>query len=535
MKNIRMVLLLLLISFSSYGQNLAEEEVFVHVSKNIGVVNEQVWFYLQVNGHKQRSPSKIAYVEMVNRQNIPVFQSIIALEQGKAEGMIKIPASLDSDHYLLRFYTRISPILNRNGKGVFNSFITVINPKKGPIPIGLPQNSGNYAFQDAEAFHIQESQVSIKSALDISPDFIQGPINISVSIKNPFLDQRFQGTVGQEIYQPLVQPKVIPEIFGHIVHGKNLDAQVDTTETFFLSAHGRQSVLHSAKPDADGNLYFELGPLKSYNFLIAQSLQYEKQLNFEPQSPFLDLIFKEDFDFPSLELTEEDGPFLEKLILAAQLAPHFFHTETFTTLPIITGFIADRTYFLDDYTRFESLETTLREYIPEVLVRRQSRTTLFKLINTPLGSLFQENPLILIDAMPVFDTEALANFDPKGIEKLEILNREFSLNEDKFSGVLSFISFENDFGEFQLPQNSLYLNYWDLMPKWKLQTPHFNPYLEEANYPDFRSSLYWATAQDKNALSILTSNLIGRFEVRLSFPDKDGNMQSYKTQFQTVD
>lgn len=525
-----MILFFFLINFSSFGQNIAEEEVFAHISKNIGTVGDQIWFYLQITSFGSPGHSKMAYVELVDRKNLPVYQSIIPLEQGKAEGMIKIPPSLQSDHYLLRFYTRTSPIFSQNGKGVFSRFITIINPKKGPSRIQDSQSIDNYAFENPDVFTIPDNPVGKQSEIPIEPDFIKNSFNISVSIKNPFLDPDLQGSIGQAIYQPLKNPKIIPELFGHVVHGKNLDEQIDTTETFFLSAHGKQSVLHSAKPDKEGNLYFDLGPLKSYNFLIAQSYRYEKQLNFEPQSPFVPFLFREDFNFPPLELNENDRGFLEKILLSAQLSPHFYPTESVIVSPIVTGFVADRTYYLDDFTRFENLETTLREYVPEVLVRKQSRTTIFKLINAPLNALFQDNPLILIDAMPFFDTEKLAKFDPKDIQKLEVLNREFSLNQDKYSGVLSLTSFENDFGKIDLPQNSLYLNYWELMPQWKLESPHFNPHVKETNYPDFRSSLLWSTEQVKQTFSIKTSNISGEFVILISYADEDGNLH-YKTAF----
>ncbi|WP_291787292.1 hypothetical protein [Cecembia sp.] len=532
---LKIILFFFFIHFSSFGQNIAEEEVCAHISKNITAVGDEIWFYLQVNSYRSPGHSKMAYVELVDRKNLPVFQSIIPLEQGKAEGTIKIPSSLQSDNYLLRFYTRTSPIFSQNGKGVFNKFITIINPKKGPSRIQNFPSLKNYTFENPGVFMNQKSRVNKQSEIPIQLDFIQDTFNISVSIKNPFLNPDLQGSIGQEIYQPLKNPKIIPELFGHIVHGKNLAAQIDTAETFFLSAHGKQSVLHAAKPDKGGNLFFDLGPLKAYDFLIAQSYQHEKQLNFEPQSPFLPFLFEEDFNFPPLELNEKDREFLEKILLSAQLIPHFYPSESFFASPIVTGFVADRTYYLDDFTRFENLETTLREYVPEVLVRKQSRTTIFKLINAPLNALFQDNPLILIDAMPVFDTEKLANFDPKGIQKLEVLNREFSFNQDKFSGVLSLTSFDNDFGKIELPINSLYLNYWELMPKWKLKTPHFNPHLDEANYPDFRSSLFWSTEQLKNAFSIKASSISGDFEIIISYPDKDGNLNFKVALLQVMD
>ncbi|MGY6744634.1 MAG: hypothetical protein ACXIUQ_17975 [Cecembia sp.] len=535
MKTLKLIFLVF-VSFNSFGQSWEKEEVFAHISKNISLVNDHIWFYLSVSNDGQASPSKIAYAEIIDRESFPVFQLIVPLNHGKAEGVLTIPPHLESDHYLLRFYTRISPLNEKSGKGVFNQMITVINPKKGPITIKPKQTRNNYAFEQAKTLQIPENTVKKNSEVKIPITYSQNLHHVSIALKNPFLPEDYQGFAGQEIYYPLEQNnRVIPELYGHIIHGKTLDSEVDTTETFFLSAHGRQSVLNSAKPDHEGNMFFELGPLKAYDFLIAQSLNYEKQLNFAPQSPFWNLRLKDDFIFPTLELNEKDREFLEVLILSAQLNPHFIPEKAPEPQPIATGLVADKTYFLDDYSRFENMETTLREYVPEVLVRRQNRKPVFKLLNSPLNGLFQENPLILIDAMPIFDTDALAKFDPKDIEKLEVLTREFSFNEDKFAGVLSLTSFQNDFGKFELPTNSLYLNYWPILKPKKLKTPHFNPNIGVANYPDFRSCLIWHTAQSAEQLHFYTSEITGKYEITVSFFNENGMPQSFKTNLEVID
>ncbi|RZS98729.1 hypothetical protein [Cecembia calidifontis] len=536
MMRIIKLIFILLLSLNAFGQTRDGEKVFAHLSKNICLVNDQIWFSLQVSNGNEPSPSKIAYVELIDRASLPVLQLIVPLYEGKNDGVLEIPPHLESDHYLLRFYTRTSPLHDKNGSGVYNQLVTIINPKKGPVSQKPFQAKSTYKFEKARDFHIPESRLKKNSEIQMPLNFVQNTYRISVGIQNPYLPENFQGFIGQEIYQPLEgEIRVIPELYGHIVHGKNLATEIDTTETFFLSAHGRQSVLHSAKPDQEGNLFFELGPLKEYEFLIAQSLNYEKQLNFAPQSPFWNLKLIDDFVFPPLNLNEGDRKFLEMLMLAAQLKPHFYPVKRAEQLPIVTGFVADRTYLLDDYSRFENMETTLREYVPEVLVRRQNRSMVFKLLNTPLGGLFQENPLILIDAMPVFDTGELAKFDPKDIEKLEVLTREFSFNEDKFSGVLSLTSFQNDFGKFELPKNALYLNYWPILQPKKLESPHFNPKIGAANYPDFRTCLLWNPEISSSQARFFTSEITGKFEIKVSFVDETGMLQFLQSSFDIID
>jgi hypothetical protein len=521
--------LFLFICLSSFGQNEQEEKIFAHISKNITLVNETIWFHVHLIHNDPIRGSKFAYGELIDRNDLAVHQIIIPLQDGEAEGHLDIPNHLESDHYILRFYTRISPIVSKGGQGVFSQFITVINPKKPPLQHNLTQSISRYPFKKPGTKPLMSPGKVLLPNTELELPLGEEKPTISVSIINPFLPESYYGYAGQEIYKELSENTlIIPELYGHIVHGKNLKSEIDTTETFFLSAHGKQSVLNSAKPNLQGDMFFELGPLKEYKFLIAQSLEFENQLNFSPQSPFLPLKFKNDFAFPELILSEKDKIFIEDLILSSQVNPYFYGKQEGSITPIITGFIADRTYLLDDYTRFEDMETTLREYVPEVMVRKQSKKTLYKVLNSPLNTIFQENPLILIDAMPVFDTDALAKFNPKDIEKLEVLAREFSFNQDKFAGVISFTSFENDFGKFELPSNSLYLDYWEIMAPKKLFSPNINPNIGKANFPDFRITLYWNISISSDRIKIFSSEIMGKYELIISSKNESGELSFFR-------
>lgn len=510
---------------TSFGQTKVEESVFSHISKNIAVTGETIWFSMSAVDVDQNFYSKIGYAELVDRNGIAVHQIIYPLQNGKSEGYIEIPKDLESDHYLLRFYTRISPKVSENG--VFNQFVTIINPKK-PAKAKTSNQTGNLYPTIKIPTLDQGEPVSLpkksKTELDLSKYHLGKVSSISISIANPFLPESHLGYYKSEIYQKIDKiSELIPEPYGHIVHGKNLNTEIDTTETFFLSTHGVQSFLSSAKPKENGDLYFEIGALKSYKYLIAQSSDIEKQLNFSPELPFLPLVLNKDFVFPDLKLEETDRDFISDLITAGQVSTYYYTKDSVEFAPIVIGFDADKTYLLDDYTRFENLEVTLREYVPEVLVRKQDKKTLFKVLNSPLGSVFQENPLIMIDALPVFDTDALAAFNPVNLKKLEVMTREFSFNQDKYSGVMSFTSFKNDFGSFQLPSNALYLNYPEIQKIKKPKSPHLNQDPTLANFPDFRSTLYWNTSLNlKEDFEIFSSEISGDFEIIVAIQDENG-------------
>jgi hypothetical protein len=531
-------LILILLPCWVQGQNDFGETVTAHVSKNIAVTGETIWFSLNVHIPKnQNQSSRIAYAELINREGQALIQTLFPLESGVAQGYIEIPNHLESDHYLLRFYTRVSPILNQNG--VFNKFITIVNPNKPPRSLPSKNLSSNYVFSEVEEQNKNKIQVKSREAFDfeIPVKFKGKKITVSVSVPNPFLPEALQGHIDGRIYQKFPSDiNLIPETFGHIIAAKNLNPEIDTTETFFVSAHGVQSTVISSKSNLNGNLFFELGAFKDYAFLIAQSSDTENQLNFSPVLPFLPFLLKEDFVFPPLQLNPSDKDFLIDLILSSQVASYFYPLTKSESIPVVTGFLPDITYLLDDYTRFDDVETTLREYVPEVWVRKQSKNTLFKVSNTPLNDVFRENPLILLDAMPVFDADALAKFNPIKIKKLEVITREFSFNKDKFSGVISFTSYDNDFGGFELPEKALYLNYPEIQNPKQPQSPYLNADLGNRNSPDFRTSLLWIhNSPPMDKLKINTSEIKGEYEILISTIEENGEIKYSKSVLRVED
>jgi hypothetical protein len=516
-------------SISIFAQSAESEIIQAVIGQNIAVTGERVWFYMEAKNREGKGNSSIGYAELVNRSGIPVSQTIFQISNGEAQGYLEIPRQIESDHYLVRFYTRISPLQGR--EGVWNSFVTVINPKLPQRKATQTPSKNTYPFKVPSTANTLPP-AKPNSPINITSNTSEKPLLTKAALVNPFLQNELKGYVGAEIYEPLpVGYPVIPEPFGHVVYAKNLQDSQNPLETFYLSAHGEKSFLNSTKAKPNGDLFFELGAMKDYRFLIVQSNQAESPLSFALQSPFAPLLLKSDFRFPAFVIDEQQKEFLLDLVTASSVATAYYPKQSIENFPIIVGFDEDQTYRLDDFTRFETFEVTLREYVPEVMVRGQNKKALLKVLNKPLGRVFDENPLVLIDGMPVFDVDALIAFDPIKIERMEIMAREFLFNHEKFDGVINIHSFKNDFGGFELPKNAIFLNYHLIQQPAVLVSPHVNSNLETERFPDFRNLLHWEKT-DNSAVKILTSNTEGKYEVTQVFRDSKGNLASICTEFE---
>src|SRR6478736_3278822 len=71
--------------FDSYRQNTLQEKIFVHTDKNFYLSGEICWFKIyDVDAffHRPLDVSKIAYVEVLDKNNKPMLQAKISLQKG---------------------------------------------------------------------------------------------------------------------------------------------------------------------------------------------------------------------------------------------------------------------------------------------------------------------------------------------------------------------------------------------------------------------------------------------------------------------
>jgi hypothetical protein len=496
------VLILLVFGFAfpslSQSGNGLKEQVFFHTPKTLYFSGDKIWFEAQVSLGAQPTSSQVLYAELVDRNANSIVHVKVPLQAGKAVNFLPISDQIASDHYLLRVYTRISPFLDLN-QGVAQQLVTVINPK---IPPKEATASSRIELPSSKSF-AKGSRVDFSTYAPANSTRLAS----GISIANEFLQEEQKQWSSDQVYSSIVQRPLLPELFGHLIQAKV--ASRDTALTYFLSLHGTKSALFTDHIDEDGLLTFDAGGLRHWDRLILQLENGSEMAGLELVSPLIKTTFHPNFKFPELTLTQEDLPYLQSLLKAAVVQQAYLEEVTQDSLEVVTGFVADYSYGLDDYTRFEDIETILKEYVPSVAVRLKDKKKSFRLLNEADKSVFDSNPLILVDAMPVFDSDLLASFNPKYLQRLEVLNREFYLNDRTYPGVLSFSSYANNFGLFPLAPAARFFDYSGLRPSLILDKGQFQTPASASRIPDWRTVLYWGSSGEVSKTSV--SDLAGTF------------------------
>jgi hypothetical protein len=238
---------------------------------------------------------------------------------------------------------------------------------------------------------------------------------------------------------------------------------------------------------------------------------------------------------PRFRLSEEESGVLLAHSIATQ-AQYAFFKEAQQRFFIAgrmdtTSFfgVPDKRYFLDDYTRFATMEEVLREYVADVRLRKGADGFQYQVRNIPYQTFFEKKPLVLLDGVPVTDLNRLMAFDPLKIKKIDVVARKYFLNDLVAEGIVNMTTYNQDLAGFELPAHASVLDYNGMQLKRDFYAPVYE--LKEqvdSRLPDFRNLLTWlpdvkTTVSGTVPISFYTSDLPGTYAVVVEGLDAAGN------------
>jgi hypothetical protein len=199
---------------------------------------------------------------------------------------------------------------------------------------------------------------------------------------------------------------------------------------------------------------------------------------------------------------------------------------------------ADERYRLDDYTRFPSLEEVMREYVPGVLVRKRKDGYHFMVIDRPRHINLKENPLTLLDGLPIFDVNQLMVFDPLKIKTLDVVANRYFMGQQVYDGLVSYRTYKGDLGGYPLSSHALIEEFETMQIPREFYAPRYDsPAQQHSRIPDLRNLLYWnpsvnLQANKQQTLEFSTSDQAGRYLVVTQGLTPDGQLGSTSFSFE---
>jgi len=328
----------------------------------------------------------------------------------------------------------------------------------------------------------------------------------------------------------------VPEYRGHIITGKMVDVRTGAPTkdiNGYLSVPGKWTQFATCTSDSNGAVAFDMKNMYGSSEIIVQAnTAYDSAYRIEIADPFSEVYPThpdDSFALPlrsPVTLTEHSVSMQVQNAYYAKQAQQFYLPAAVDTTPFYSH--PDLTYKLDDYTRFTTMEEVLREYVQLVNVSRRGEHFHLWAFDAPAGVPFDDDPLLLLDGVPIFNTDQLMKYDPFKIQKVDVLTRRYFLGDDSFTGILNWVTYKGDLSGYQLDPHATAIDYEGLQKQREFYSPDYATDAQKASrLPDFRNVLYWnpnvhLEQADKNQADFYTSDLPGKYVIVVQGISKEG-------------
>ena len=352
------------------------------------------------------------------------------------------------------------------------------------------------------------------------------------------------------------RPVYVPENRGHIVTGKvtnDITGQPAENILVYLSVPGRRVQLYGCLSDAHGIVHFDLQDFYGSSQLVMQTnTQVDSIYRLEVLSPFSES--PAGAAFPAFRISEKTRDELSAANLSLAVQEAYYKNELskmeepqIDSLPFY--YRPTKTYLLDNYTRFTTMEEVLREYVIEVNVLRRKKEYHLNVFNEqgfllqnlqPSQKIFEKDPLILLDGVPVFNVDKLIAYDPLKVQKLEVVADKYYWGPITAYGITSFTTYQGNLPGFTLNPHDIIIDYDGLQKQRIFYAPDYSSQkVLQSHLPDFRDLLYWSAnvktgASGAGSLSFYTSDVPGKYVVVLQGISPNGDAGSQQAMFEVT-
>lgn len=331
-----------------------------------------------------------------------------------------------------------------------------------------------------------------------------------------------------------VRDEFIPEFRDHIIHAKITNPKTGLPAPdilTYLSVPGKRIQLYSSKSDSAGRLKFYTADFYGPNEILLQTeRQTDTFYKIEIVSPFSEKFSPALSSIVDLPVKTQ-SPLVDQSVSVQ--VQNLFAGDRMNQLysPLIdsNGFYGppDNSYMLDDYVRFSTMEEVLREYVVEVLVRRQKENFRLMMSGGVENKIFMDDPLTLFNGVPVFETNKIMQYDPLKVHKIEVVKRRYFYGPSTMNGIVNFTTYQPDPAMLS-GLNAVVFDYEGLQFDREFYSPVYETQVQvNGRMPDFRNVLFWSPSirtgpQGKTQFDFYTSDMKGKYVVVIQGMAKDG-------------
>lgn len=534
------LLFLLLVVFA--GQSVqAQETVHLFPDRSFAVSGDTVWFFVVVHSENPEKSSGVVHVQLDNLANNHITQVSVKCDGNTGKGYIYIPDSLSTGTYLLRPFSLLQK--NSGREDVHQKLLTVYNRfDKGISWIETPENINFKKYTANKQIRIstnkkqynKREQVKVSIEIPAESTAAYKNVFITTGLADPLSDDYLTGEIPSGKITAATSPVNLVEQNGVLITGTVYSAATgqsvpnatvllsipDTIPFFdyYISDSAGVFYFYLRNATGDADLVFQALPAENReykidllgNFIEAGALESGRKFISPEESGFADNVIEASY-YQKL-FAGYRGNSADKFTMPMQFDYPFYGQPTNTFDP-------DLFFDLPDFQEIS------REIINGVQYRERKNDTTIRLVDYGNRALFKQEPLKLLDGIPIFDNSIITPLGTEDIQKVDVVNYKRYFGDLTFNGVLSIYSKQLSYNWVDLHPRLSHFKYSCLQP---FKTFNFRNQREKtATIPNLNKIIYRSVIKELKPnmdFDFYASDIKGTVKINVILIDKDNRI-----------
>jgi len=328
--------------------------------------------------------------------------------------------------------------------------------------------------------------------------------------------------------------EVIPELNGLSISGILLDKKTGERipkQNIYLSVLNGRPELHIAKTRDNGKFLFSLNNLYGEKHIYLGSEAFNNMDSthiIKVKNPYSSNIPAFEYNLPPV-FNDKQNDLFNELYINNQVTKKFKERKQQPN-----NIITDSLFNINDleieispkdYIEFQSIKDFINEVVPNVILKENKDKIDLKILDKNYNVL-SANPLIIIDYIPLFNTDEILKIKPDNLKSIKINYKPYYLGNKIFMGIIVFDTKSGDFGGINYSNSTIFIDYIAL--DYTNYRPSFDTTQLNSSkrIPDFRTTLYWDPVLKSNNkvqnFEFISSDRKGKYNIEIIGYNKYG-------------
>ncbi len=486
-------------------------------------------------------PAKIVYVDLATLSGTHISGVATETINHQAAVHLELPDSLETASYVVRLFVNEMDTKNFAAQQILvaNRFDKLDALNEIPVIAAESLHSGK-----ANGIRINRLnpaypvRTTVTAKVQIEEQLLnelKGNLLFSISEVLPQVDLPEFSITAQNGETGICEDK------GMVISGKVINKVAATPaagKLVYLTIPDSIPYFQYAQTGSDGQFSFLIRNHYGKTPLVIQCPESD---NKQPSKIILNKkfdLYSKPIETKPIDIPVELSSYIDKLaeirfmkILFEQAELHT-KSPTFDSLASIPYYgLPSRMVYPDEFYDLSDFSEISRELLPGVKFRQTKNGPALRVLNNPFHDYFNEQPLLLVDGIPVSDIGIINNMGTSEIDRVDFTLSERFYGDLRFPGVVALYTKDSAQRPFSQSDQLVLTDIDAIQPAFELLPAAIGP----DHLPDVRQTLLWQPnlqPASSMPLNFRTSDVKGNYRILISGTKADGEQFRFEQFFE---